>query len=70
MILFVGSCIGYASDVLAPRTIGSITKMESLQHRATKFILNMHQLAGGYFVSDYQERLSCLNVLSLTSGMK
>ena len=41
-LTFVRSYIGYASKVWAPSTIGSITKIESLQRRATKFVLNTH----------------------------
>ena len=41
-LMFGRSYIGYASEVWAPSTIGSTTKIESLQRRATKFILNTH----------------------------
>lgn len=34
--------IGYASEVWAPQGIGNIVKVESLQHRATKYILNLN----------------------------
>ena len=45
----------YLKDhVLAPRMKGSITKTESLQRRATKFILNMH----------WQEDISYLTIIS------
>ena len=49
-LTFVRSYIGYASEVWAPSTIGSITKIESLQRRATKIHLK-HALARGYFLS-------------------
>ena len=60
-LTFVRSYIGYASEVWAPSTIGSITKIESLQRRATKFILNTlwHEDIS------YHERLSRLNLLPL-----
>ena len=59
---FVGSYIGYASEVWALRTIGSITKMKSPQRRATKFILNTHWQD---YIS-YHERLPRFNLLPLT----
>ena len=57
-LTFVRSYIGYASKVWAPSTIGSITKIESLQRRATKFILNT------LWQEDisYHERLSGLSL--------
>ena len=61
-LTFVRSYIGYASEVWAPSTIGSITKIESFQRRATKFILNMHWQED----ISYHERLSRLNLLPLT----
>ena len=54
--------VGYASEVWAPPVIGSLTKVESLQRRATKYILNLHwrdQLS-------YRERLFKLTRLALT----
>ena len=39
-LTFVRPYIGYASEVRASSTIGSITTIESLQRRATKYILN------------------------------
>ena len=60
-LTFVRSYIGYATEVWAPSTIGSITKIESLQHKATKFILNMHWQED----ISYHECLSCLNLLLL-----
>ena len=58
-LTFLRSYIGYASEVWAPRTIGSITKIESLQRRAPKFILNT------LWQKDisYHEPLSGLNLL-------
>ena len=53
---------GYACEVWAPSTICSITKIESLQRRATKFILNTHWQED----ISYHERLSRLNLLPLT----
>ena len=61
-LTFVRSYIGYASEVWAPSTIGSITKIEDLQRRATKFILNTHWQED----ISYHERLSRLNLLPLT----
>ena len=61
-LTFVRSYIGYASEVWAPSTIVSITKIESLQRRATKFILNTHWQED----ISYHERLSRLNLLPLT----
>ena len=57
-LTFLRSYIGYASEVWAPSTIGSITKIESLQRRATKFILNT------LWQEDisYHERLSGLSL--------
>ena len=52
----------YASGVWDPSTIGTITKIESLQRRATKFILNTHWQED----ISYHERLSRLNLLPLT----
>ena len=61
-LTFVRSYIGYASEVRAPSTIGSITEIEDLQRRATKFILNTHWQED----ISYHERLSRLNLLPLT----
>ena len=61
-LTFVRSYIGYASEVWAPSTIGSIAEIESLQCRATKFILNTHWQED----ISYHERLSRLNLLPLT----
>ena len=61
-LTFVRSYIGYASEVWAPSTIGSITKIESLQRRVTKFILNTHWQED----ISYHEHLSRLNLLPLT----
>ena len=60
-LTFVRSYIGCASEVWAPSTIGSITKIESLQRRAIKFILTPHWQEG----ISYHERLSRLNLLPL-----
>ena len=62
-LTFVKSYIGYASEVWASSMIGSIIKIESLQRRATKFILlNTHWQED----ISYHERLSRLNLLPLT----
>ena len=61
-LTFVRPYNGYASEVWAPSTINSITKIESLQRRATKFILNTHWQED----ISYHERLSRLNLLPLT----
>ena len=61
-LTFVRSYISYASEVWVPSTIGSITKIESLQRRATKFILNRHWQED----ISYHERLSRLNLPPLT----
>ena len=62
-LTFVRSYTGYVSEVWAPSTIGSIIKkIESLQRRATKFILNTHWQED----ISYHERLSRLNLLPLT----
>ena len=58
-LTFVRPYIGYASEVWAPSTINSITKIESLQRRATKFILNTHWQED----ISYHERLSRLSLL-------
>ena len=47
-LTFVRSYVGYTSEVWAPSTICSITKIESLQSRAKKNHL-VHALAKGYF---------------------
>ena len=62
-LTFVRLYIGYASEVWAPSTIRTITKIESLQRRATKFILNTHWQED----ISYHERLSRLNLLPLTN---
>ena len=62
-LTFVRSYTGYASEVWAPSTIGSIIKKLSLQRRATKFILNTHWQED---IISYHERLSRLNLLPLT----
>ena len=61
-LTFVRLYTGYASEVWAPSTIRTITKIESLQRRATKFILNTHWQED----ISYHERLSRLNLLPLT----
>ena len=53
---------GYACEVWAPSTICSVTKIESLQRRASKFILNTQWQED----ISYHERLSRLNLLPLT----
>ena len=53
---------GYACEVWAPSTICSITKIESLQRRASKFILNTQWQED----ISYHKRLSRLNLLPLT----
>ena len=53
---------GYACEVWALSTICSIMKIESLQRRASKFILNTHWKED----ISYHERLSRLNLLPLT----
>ena len=53
---------GYACEVWAPSTICSITKIESLQRRASKFILNTNWQED----ISYLERLSRLNLLPVT----
>ena len=62
-LTFVRLYIGYASEVWAPSTIRTITKIESLQRRATKFILNTHWQED----ISYHELLSRLNLLPLTN---
>ena len=57
-LTFVRSFIGYASEIWAPSTIGSMTTIESLQRRATNFILNTHWQQD----ISYHERLSRLNL--------
>ena len=61
-LTFIRLYIGYASEVWTPSTIRTITKIESLQRRVTKFILNLHWQEH----ISYHERLSRLNLLSLT----
>ena len=62
-LTFVRLYIGYASEVWAPSTIRTITKIESLQRKATKFILNAHWQED----ISYHERLSRLNLPPLTN---
>ena len=54
--------IGYASEVWAPYTIGNITRVESLQRRATKYILNLNWKSD----LNYRERLLKSNLLPLS----
>ena len=61
-LTFVRSYSGYANEVWALSTIGSLTNVESLQRRVTKFILNTHWQED----ISYHERLSRLNLLPLT----
>ena len=61
-LTFVRSYIGHGSEAWAPSTISSITKIENLQHRATKFILKTHWQEDIF----YHERFSRLNLLPLT----
>ena len=61
-LTFVRSYHGYASEVWAPSTISSITKIEGLQRRASKFILYTHWQED----ISYHECLSRLNLLPLT----
>ena len=62
MILLEGSCIGSQNE-------REYNKNRESSMQGNKIHLE-HALAGGYFVSDYHQRLSCLNLLPLTSGMK
>ena len=57
----VRSHLGYATQVWAPQTIELISKLESTQRRATKFILSLP------FFTDvtYKERLISLNLLPI-----
>ena len=53
-------CTLHSTDLLwiwAPQSIGNISKIESLQWRATKFMLNLSWTAS----TSYQERLIILN---------
>ena len=54
----VRSQLEYGSVVWSPFTARNITKLERVQHRATKFILKTED-------DDYQVRISKLNLLSL-----
>lgn len=58
----IRSQLGYASQVWCPQTIESISAIEKVQRRATKYILNL-----GY-MSDipYPTRLNKLNLLPIT----
>lgn len=58
---FVRSYVGYASELWAPQNIINISKIERLQRRASKYILNVTWLDN----SCYQERLSRLNMIPL-----
>ena len=48
----------YCSPVWRPHLIKDIKKLEQLQHRATKYILN-------YYLSDYKTQLTHLSLLPL-----
>ena len=61
-LTFVRSYIGYVSEVWALSTICSITKIESLQRREAKFILNTHWQED----ISYHERLSRLILAPFT----
>ena len=65
-LTFVRPYIGYASEVWAPSTINSITKIESLQCRATKFILNMHWQEDIIFLSwaPFSPQSATVNILA------
>ena len=60
-LTFVRSYVGHTSEVWAPSTICSITKIESLQRRAKKIILYTHWQRD---ISS-NERLSRLNLLKV-----
>ncbi|PFX34020.1 Venom prothrombin activator oscutarin-C non-catalytic subunit [Stylophora pistillata] len=55
-------CERYASEVWAPQEIGNLTRIERLQRRATKYILNMNY----YNSIPYRDRLIRLNLLPVS----
>ena len=58
----VHSALGYSSQVWCPQSITLIRRLERVQRRATKFILNLP-----YFCDEsYQERLNSLHLFPLT----
>lgn len=59
---FVRPHIGYASEVWAPQEISNLTRIERLQRRATKYILNMNY----YNSIPYRDRLIRLNLLPVS----
>lgn len=61
-LTFVRSQLGYASELWAPQCIGGLKKIESLQRRATKYILNQHWTNN----IGYRERLITSKLLPLS----
>lgn len=59
---FVRRHIGYASKVWAPQEISNLTRIERLQRRATKYMLNMNY----YNSVPYRDRLIRLNLLPVS----
>lgn len=61
-LTFIRSQVGYASELWAPQTICSMQRLEQLQRRSTKFILNLHWQNK----VPYIDRLRQTNLLPLT----
>jgi len=59
---YVRPHIGYASELWSPQTIVNIKKVESLQRRATKYILNLSY----YDDTTYSNRLQQLKLLPVS----
>ena len=62
-IFIIRPQILYGSQIWRPHLIKDITKIENIQRRASKFILND-------FLSDYKSRLTSLHILPLMLSME
>ena len=65
-LTFDRSPLNCAGEIWAPQSIGNISKVESLQWRATKFMLNLSWTES----TSYQDRLIKLNLLPILLFMK
>ena len=61
-LTFVKPHLNYASEIWAPQSIGNVSKVESLQRRAIKYILNLDWKDD----TSYHKRLIRLNLLPIS----
>jgi len=61
-IAYIRSHLDYASELWAPQSIGNISKVESIQRRATKYILNLKFDCP----LSYKDRLTKLKLLPIS----